>query len=75
VRFTLPRPASVSLEVADAAGRIRRRILSSRAQPAGNLTLTWDGRDDAGRPVPSGTYFLRLRAAGLEETVRAIRIE
>jgi hypothetical protein len=25
----------------------------------------WDGRDDAGRPLPSGVYYYRLRAAGL----------
>jgi len=29
--------------------------------PAGDHAATWDGRDDAGRPVASGTYLLRLR--------------
>jgi flagellar hook assembly protein FlgD len=30
--------------------------------PAGAHRLLWDGRDDSGRPVDSGIYFVMLRA-------------
>ncbi len=33
----------------------------------------WDGKDDRGRPLASGVYFLRLRA-GADEAVRKIVI-
>ncbi len=29
-------------------------------RPAGAYTLTWDGRDDEGRPVPRGTYRIQI---------------
>jgi len=28
--------------------------------PAGTRAIVWDGRDDAGRPLPSAAYFVRL---------------
>jgi flagellar hook assembly protein FlgD len=34
--------------------------LVNEPNDAGWHTLIWDGRDDSGRRVPSGTYFLRL---------------
>jgi hypothetical protein len=30
--------------------------------------LTWDGRDSSGREVAAGVYFVRLEAAGVNET-------
>lgn len=30
-------------------------------QPAGNYTITWNGRDDKGRKVPSGDYVAEVR--------------
>jgi hypothetical protein len=46
-----------------------RRIaeLANEATP-GRHTLTWDGRDTAGREVAAGVYFVRLDAAGVQET-------
>lgn len=46
------------------------RTLVQTQQPAGRYEVKWDGRDDGGRPVPSGVYFYRLRAGGQAETRR-----
>lgn len=45
------------VELYDAAGRKLRTLLAS-----GSQTL-WDGRDESGHAVPSGTYWVRLTAA------------
>jgi predicted outer membrane repeat protein len=73
IGFDLARPGRARLTLYDAAGRRLRTILEGRL-PAMRHVLAWDGRDDAGRAVPSGVYFLRLSAAGAEETQRLIRI-
>ena len=37
--------------------------------------VVWDGLDDAGRRVPSGSYWVRLWTPGEERTVRVVRVE
>ena len=34
---------------------------------SGHYALAWDGRDGAGRPLASGTYFYALQAGGQTE--------
>ncbi len=62
----LAEAAKVSLEVYDVVGRRVARVGEARNQP-GVTRISWDGRDAAGVPVPSGTYFLRLVIDGLTE--------
>jgi hypothetical protein len=51
----------VVLSVYDPAGRRVIRILD-RKLGEGVHRVPWDGRDDRGRPVPSGVYFVRMVA-------------
>lgn len=63
VRFTVERPGRVSVTVHDVSGR-EVAVLARGEFPAGEFTTTWNGRDGAGRPAGSGTYFLRMEADG-----------
>ncbi len=66
--FHLGEPATVRLTLYDLLGRTVRTVLDApRSQ--GAHTLTWDGHDDAGRPLPGGIYFYRLEAAGASRTL------
>ena len=65
IPFTLAADGRVSMSVYDARGRLVRQ-LSDRNFAAGAHTLRWDGTDDSGRALPSGTYFARLRDASAE---------
>ncbi len=60
-RFALPRAGVARLAVLDAAGR-RVRTLANGALGAGEHALAWDLRDDGGRAVAAGLYFVRLDA-------------
>jgi hypothetical protein len=72
--FDLARPATVELSVYDATGRIIRR-LPAGTLAAGARRLAWDGRDDDGRAVSSGVYFLRADAPGERSaTARVVRL-
>ncbi|MDM7916462.1 MAG: PQQ-binding-like beta-propeller repeat protein [Candidatus Eisenbacteria bacterium] len=64
IAYRLVRSSPVSLEVFAADGRRIAQLLSGEEQPAGDHALTWEGRDDAGRPVASGIYYLRLSGDG-----------
>jgi hypothetical protein len=58
-------PAEVA--IFDAGGR-RVRTLTVHREPC----TVWDGRDDYGQPLASGTYFMRLVAAGQHATTRLV---
>ncbi|MFN0151093.1 MAG: FlgD immunoglobulin-like domain containing protein [bacterium] len=61
IRFRIPADSRVSLDVYDLAGRRVAEALAAFL-PAGAHSIEWDGRDAAGRAVPSGTYVYRLVA-------------
>lgn len=66
-------PPGLGLQIFDAAGR-RVRDLDCTGR-AGRVS--WDGRDEAGRRVPAGTYFARLTGVpgATEASLRLVRIE
>jgi len=60
IRFGLSSAGEVSLRVYDVSGRLVRTLVEGPLA-AGPHGSSWDGRDDRGRPVSSGIYFLRLQ--------------
>ncbi|MFN0149427.1 MAG: FlgD immunoglobulin-like domain containing protein [bacterium] len=67
IRFGLRQPENVTITVHDASGRRVARVASGQ-YPAGEFSAEWDGRDDAGRAVAPGTFFLRMEAGGFRDT-------
>jgi hypothetical protein len=63
IAFSLPHPAEVELKIYDASGALVRTLLDQWTD-AGSYDLVWDGRDENGRSVTSGTYFSRLTQDG-----------
>ncbi len=49
------------VEIIDLLGRLVRSLPTPPAVCGGRAQLFWDGRDDAGDPVATGTYICRLR--------------
>jgi hypothetical protein len=52
----LPGPGAVTLALYDRAGARVRQLADKGAVRAGVLLLDWDGKNDAGKPVASGSY-------------------
>ena len=57
--YFLPKSGMVRLELFSVTGQ-RVAVLRQGPQQAGYHRLHWDGRDDAGQPLASGTYLYRL---------------
>ena len=63
IAYTVPEDAPGDLELAVYSLRGQRvRTLASGSEPPGRHTVAWNGRDDAGRSLPSGVYLYRLTA-------------
>ena len=71
IRFELGRAARVKLRVFSVAGTLVR-TLADRSFPAGQQRIQWDGLDDRGHAVASGTYFLSLDADGTFAEARKV---
>jgi len=62
VSFTLPQGALVDVEIlAPGTQQVIRTLAQNRSAEAGLNTLTWEGTDEQGRPLPNGVYLGRLR--------------
>jgi hypothetical protein len=70
--YSLSAPADVELAVYDVSGR-RVALIERSSRGAGDYERPWNGRDENGRRLASGIYFLRLKA-GAAESVRKIVI-
>jgi hypothetical protein len=73
VRFSLPRSEDADVAVFDASGRLVRRLYHG-ALPAGAQRLGWDGRNEAGRSVGSGLYFLQVETPTLHLSSKVFRL-
>ena len=62
--FRLTRAGRARLSVFDIGGR-RIATLADGTYEAGVHSIAWDGRDRAGRLVPSGAFFTRLETDGV----------
>jgi hypothetical protein len=61
LRFQLAAADQVRLEICDPSGRVVRTLMDNAALSAGEQQAIWDGRDDRGHKVGTGTYFAKLQ--------------
>lgn len=71
VRFELPRPGRVTLELFDVRGRLVTTLVDADLA-AGRHEVVWRGADAEGRAVASGAYLARLRAGGEARTAKLL---
>lgn len=74
IKFALPEAQDVRLEIFNIRGQ-RVRTLVSEGMAAGHHTVIWNGTDQGGRNVASGTYFYRIQAGPLNETHRMMLVK
>lgn len=66
-------PTHVDVDVYDATGRRRGRVWSGLLQP-GTQSVAWNG-EIGGRPVPPGTYWLRVHGGNVTLNARVVRTD
>jgi flagellar hook assembly protein FlgD len=60
---------NTTLEIFDITGARVASLLDNNLS-AGSYSIIWDGCDQTGKPVSSGTYFYRLSNGGGNQTMR-----
>jgi hypothetical protein len=74
IHYSIPQSGAARLRLYDVSGR-HIRTLFERWTTAGEHATRWDGRDNAGRIVASGVYFVRLESAGSVLTNRIVLLK
>ena len=69
IAFSLNCNEKVSLVIYDLLGKRIRSLLESRLE-SGSYLITWNGEDESGFDVASGTYLYRLTAGNMSQTKR-----
>ena len=66
--FELTEPAVVTLQIFDLGGKLMRSLLRAAPRASGLHEMAWNGCDDRGHVVASGTYFYKISAGSVVET-------
>jgi hypothetical protein len=74
IRYQVASVSDISLCVYDAAGRLVRTVVEGKCE-SGYYTHVWDSRDDLGRRVPAGVYFVRFKTDGYQKTEKAVLLK
>lgn len=69
LQLALPQGGAAEVAIYDVTGARVRRLDTSHPSP-GFVPLQWDLRDDRGRAVRPGLYFVRASARGSVATLR-----
>jgi hypothetical protein len=71
IAFDLPSNGYVNLDIYDISGR-RVKTLVNKNMEAGKYHVVWDGHDEYGNEVASGTYFYRIKAGSFQNIKKMV---
>lgn len=67
-------PVALRCELFDASGRLVKTLGTDGVVMPGLHAWSWDGRDEDGHPVPTGSYLYRIDGPNVRDSGRLIRI-
>jgi hypothetical protein len=73
IAYSLEKAGMVVLTIYDVTGK-KVRILINQPMPAGDYSVEWNGLDDLGRSVPSGTYYYTLGCGAFKSTKKMVLV-
>jgi hypothetical protein len=74
ITYSLSQPKWASIGVYELTGR-RVVLLANDTFAAGSHSVTWNGRDENGRAMPSGPYLVRLESASGVEARKVMLVK
>ncbi|OYD17315.1 hypothetical protein CH333_01210 [candidate division WOR-3 bacterium JGI_Cruoil_03_44_89] len=71
IEFSIVKSGYASLKIYNVSGQLVKTLVDGHMEN-GTYTRTWNGRDENGRTVASGTYFYKLESGGFSRTNKMI---
>ena len=67
-------PENIAIKIYDVSGQLVKEINKEHNQ-AGEYEVNWDGKNNFGQQVSSGTYFYQLRVGNYSEAKKMILLK
>jgi len=74
IKYSLFKRTEVSLVIYNVLGQKVRTLVNNERQ-SGDVSVTWDGKDESGKDLSSGIYFYQLRAGQFTQTRRMVLLK
>jgi len=68
IEYTLPIASQLSISIFNVMGQEVANVLPLQDKPAGTYRVSWNGMDNNGNQVASGTYFYSMRFGNFTKT-------
>ena len=65
---------AVKLDILDVRGRLVRTLVDGQRAGGQRHEVMWNGTNESGQRMPSGTYMSRLRVKGMEPQARLLTL-
>lgn len=75
MRYALKEDVAVTLKIYNMLGQEVKALVNNQKQTAGFKSVMWDGRNNYGHQVPSGTYIYRLQAGTFIQTRKMLLVK
>lgn len=75
LRLFIPHGGPLTLEMFDPAGSKVVTLIDERSHPEGETSYSFSPTDRSNRPLPSGIYFLRLKACGKQVISKTLHLK
>jgi hypothetical protein len=74
INYSVPYSIHVKIGVYDVAGRLVKAIVNEKVMP-GKYCEEWQGKDNVGRTLASGVYFVKMMTEDFEKTDKIVILE
>jgi flagellar hook assembly protein FlgD len=65
----------MELSIYNIRGQLVRTLVSGVPHQKGEYQVTWDGKNDSGKPVTSGVYFSRMSTPGFNQVNKMLLLK
>jgi hypothetical protein len=74
IAYSVKEPGAVWIGIYNVKGQLIRTLVND-TRATGHYTMDFDGRDDNGRSISSGIYFLKMRSGAYQSTRKMIMMQ
>lgn len=74
IKFGLSKLETVSIKVYNIIGK-KIKLLLQENLPAGEHNVQWNGKDNEGSSLPSGIYFIQMKAGEYQQTIKSVLLK